>query len=232
MHRGVSAGQPQAFRRINTQGYHYAVLVEDNCTGCTNCALVCPDAVITVYRETKKTRVPVARITNVTENITVTRSTKEIARCDDIRLMKGNEALAEAAIRAGCQAYFGYPITPQSEILEYLADEGRKRGMIVLQAESEVASINMVYGAAGAGARVMTSSSSPGVSLMQEGISYIACAELPCLIVNVSRGGPGLGTIQPVAGRLLPGGEGRRSRRLPAHRPGTIQRAGNGGLRL
>jgi 2-oxoglutarate ferredoxin oxidoreductase subunit alpha len=114
--------------------------------------------------------------------------------------MKGNEALAEAAIRAGCNGYFGYPITPQSEILEYLADEGRKRGMIVLQAESEVASINMVYGAAGAGARVMTSSSSPGISLMQEGISYIACAELPCLIVNVNRGGPGLGTIQPSQG--------------------------------
>jgi 2-oxoglutarate ferredoxin oxidoreductase subunit alpha len=115
----------------------------------------------------------------------------------DIQLMKGNEALAEAAIRAGCQGYFGYPITPQSEILEYLSDEGRKRGMVVLQAESEVASINMVYGAAGAGARVMTSSSSPGISLMQEGISYIASAELPCLIVNVNRGGPGLGTIQP-----------------------------------
>jgi 2-oxoglutarate ferredoxin oxidoreductase subunit alpha len=114
--------------------------------------------------------------------------------------MKGNEALAEAAIRAGCHAYFGYPITPQSEVLEYLADEGRKRGMIVLQAESEVASINMVYGGAGTGARVMTSSSSPGVSLMMEGVSYIACAELPCLIVNVSRGGPGLGTIQPSQG--------------------------------
>lgn len=119
---------------------------------------------------------------------------------NDTKLMKGNEALAEAAIRAGCRAYFGYPITPQSEILEYLADEGRKRGMIVLQAESELASINMVYGAAGAGARVMTSSSSPGISLMQEGISYIACGELPCLIVNVNRGGPGLGTIQPSQG--------------------------------
>jgi 2-oxoglutarate ferredoxin oxidoreductase subunit alpha len=114
--------------------------------------------------------------------------------------MKGNEALAEAAIRAGCQAYFGYPITPQSEILEYLTDEGRKRGMIVLQAESEVAAINMIYGASGAGARVMTSSSSPGISLMQEGLSYIACAELPCLVVNVNRGGPGLGTIQPSQG--------------------------------
>jgi 2-oxoglutarate ferredoxin oxidoreductase subunit alpha len=118
----------------------------------------------------------------------------------EYELMKGNEALAEAAIRAGCQGYFGYPITPQSEILEYLTDEGRQRGMIVLQAESEVASINMIYGAAGAGARVMTSSSSPGISLMQEGLSYIASAELPCLVVNVNRGGPGLGTIQPSQG--------------------------------
>jgi len=115
-------------------------------------------------------------------------------------LMKGNEALAEAAIRAGCQGYFGYPITPQSEVLEYLAEEGRKRGMVVMQVESELAAINMVYGAAGAGARVMTSSSSPGISLMQEGLSYIACAELPCLVVNVNRGGPGLGTIQPSQG--------------------------------
>ncbi len=119
---------------------------------------------------------------------------------DDVRLMKGNEALAEAAIRAGIDAYFGYPITPQSEILEYLTREMPKRTGVVLQAESEVASINMVYGAAGAGARVMTSSSSPGISLMQEGISYIASAQLPCLIVNVVRGGPGLGTIQPSQG--------------------------------
>jgi 2-oxoglutarate ferredoxin oxidoreductase subunit alpha len=114
--------------------------------------------------------------------------------------MKGNEALAEAGIRAGCKAYFGYPITPQTEILEYLTAEARQRGMIVLQAESEVAAINMVYGAAGAGARVMTTSSSPGISLMQEGLSYIAAAELPCLVVNVNRGGPGLGTIQPSQG--------------------------------
>jgi 2-oxoglutarate/2-oxoacid ferredoxin oxidoreductase subunit alpha len=119
---------------------------------------------------------------------------------DDVRLMKGNEALAEAGIRAGCKAYFGYPITPQSEILEYLTAEARQRGMVVLQAESEVAAINMVYGAAGAGARVMTTSSSPGISLMQEGLSYIAAAELPCLVVNVNRGGPGLGTIQPSQG--------------------------------
>lgn len=127
---------------------------------------------------------------------------KEI-RKEEPRLMKGNEALAEAAIRADIDAYFGYPITPQSEIIEYMLREvpNRKdKKPVVLQAESEVASINMVYGAAGAGARVMTSSSSPGISLMQEGISYIASAQLPCLVVNVVRGGPGLGTIQPSQG--------------------------------
>lgn len=119
----------------------------------------------------------------------------------EVRLMKGNEALAEAAIQAKCDAYFGYPITPQSEVLEYFSLEVPKRGgMIVLQAESEVAAINMIYGAAGAGGRVMTTSSSPGISLMQEGISYIAAAELPCLLVNINRGGPGLGTIQPSQG--------------------------------
>lgn len=118
----------------------------------------------------------------------------------EARLMKGNEALAEAAIRADIDAYFGYPITPQSEILEYFTFEMPKRHGVVLQAESELAAINMVYGAAGAGGRVMTSSSSPGISLMQEGISYIASAQLPCLVVNVNRGGPGLGTIQPSQG--------------------------------
>ncbi len=113
--------------------------------------------------------------------------------------MKGNEAIAEAAIRAGCDGYFGYPITPQSEILEYLMEEKphERTGMVVLQAESEVAAINMVYGGAGCGKKVMTSSSSPGISLKQEGLSYIAGAELPCLVVNIVRGGPGLGTIQP-----------------------------------
>jgi len=117
----------------------------------------------------------------------------------ELRLMKGNEAIAEAAIRAGTDAYFGYPITPQSEVLEYLTAEKpqERTGMVVLQAESEVAAINMVYGGAGCGKKVMTSSSSPGISLKQEGISYIAGAELPCLVVNVVRGGPGLGTIQP-----------------------------------
>ena len=117
----------------------------------------------------------------------------------ELRLMKGNEAVAEAAIRAGADGYFGYPITPQSEILEYLmeANPHKTTGMVVLQAESEIAAINMVYGGAACGKKVMTTSSSPGISLKQEGITYIAGAELPCLIVNVVRGGPGLGTIQP-----------------------------------
>jgi len=117
----------------------------------------------------------------------------------ELKLMKGNEALAEAAIRAGVDAYFGYPITPQSEVIEYLMTERpeQRTGMVVLQAESEVAAINMVYGAAGTGKKVMTSSSSPGISLKLEGISYLAGAELPSVIVNVVRGGPGLGTIQP-----------------------------------
>ncbi len=117
----------------------------------------------------------------------------------ELRLMKGNEVIAEAAIRCGCDAYFGYPITPQSEVMETLMAlrPWEDSGMVVLQAESEIASIHMVYGAAGSGKRVMTSSSSPGISLMAEGISYMAGAELPCVIVNVQRGGPGLGTIQP-----------------------------------
>lgn len=114
-------------------------------------------------------------------------------------LMKGNEAIAIAAIRCGCDGYFGYPITPQSEILETLTEmrPWDDTGMVVLQAESETASINMLYGGAACGKKVMTSSSSPGLSLMCEGISYIAGAELPCVVVNVVRGGPGLGTIQP-----------------------------------
>ena len=117
----------------------------------------------------------------------------------EIVLMKGNEAIANAAIRCGTDGYFGYPITPQSEIIETLAvlKPWETTGMVVLQAESEVASINMVYGGAGAGKRVLTSSSSPGIALMQEGISYMAGAELPGVFVNVQRGGPGLGTIQP-----------------------------------
>ncbi|QRX64313.1 3-methyl-2-oxobutanoate dehydrogenase subunit VorB [Dysgonomonadaceae bacterium zrk40] len=118
---------------------------------------------------------------------------------EEIQLMKGNEAIAHAAIRYGVDGYFGYPITPQSEVIETLMEQApwKTTGMVVLQAESEVAAINMVYGGAACGKYVMTSSSSPGVSLKQEGISYMAGAELPGLIVNVQRGGPGLGTIQP-----------------------------------
>jgi 2-oxoglutarate ferredoxin oxidoreductase subunit alpha len=118
---------------------------------------------------------------------------------NEVLLMKGNEAIAHAAIRCGCDGYFGYPITPQSEIMETLMDlePWNTTGMVVLQAESETSSINMVYGAAGCGKKAMTSSSSPGISLMQEGMSYLAAAELPCVVVNVMRGGPGLGTIQP-----------------------------------
>ncbi len=117
----------------------------------------------------------------------------------DVRLMKGNEVIAEAAIRCGCDGYFGYPITPQSEIMETLMIRRpeNETGMVVLQAESEVAAINMVYGGASCGKKVMTSSSSPGISLKAEGITYLAGAELPALIVNIVRGGPGLGTIQP-----------------------------------
>ncbi len=126
---------------------------------------------------------------------------------EDVRLMKGNEAIAHAAIRYGCDGYFGYPITPQSEVLETLEElmPWETTGMVVLQAESEVAAINMVYGGASTGKAVMTSSSSPGVSLKQEGISYIAAAELPALVLNVMRGGPGLGTIQPdgVVGQMM-----------------------------
>ncbi|AUG57466.1 3-methyl-2-oxobutanoate dehydrogenase subunit VorB [Acetivibrio saccincola] len=115
-------------------------------------------------------------------------------------LMKGNEAIAEAALRAGCRCYFGYPITPQTEIAHYMAKKMPKVGGSFVQAESETAAINMVYGAASTGVRVMTSSSSPGISLKQEGISYISCAELPAVIVNIVRCGPGLGGILPAQG--------------------------------
>lgn len=143
----------------------------------------------------------------------------------EIKFMKGNDALAEAAIRAGMQGYFGYPITPQSEVVEYLAMEEPKHNYVLLQAESEVASVNMVYGAAAAGARAMTTTSSPGFSLMQEGISYIACAELPCLFVNVARGGPGLGTIQPSQGDYFQAvkGGGHGDYRLIVFAPNSVQ---------
>ena len=115
-------------------------------------------------------------------------------------LWKGNEAIAEASVRAGLEAYFGYPITPQTELLEYLSGRMVQLGRVFLQAESELAAINMVYGAAATGARVMSSSSSPGISLMQEGLSYIAASEVPCVLVDIMRGGPGLGNIAPSQG--------------------------------
>lgn len=138
---------------------------------------------------------------------------------EDIKLMKGNEAIAHAAIRYGADGYFGYPITPQSEVMETLMEEKpwETTGMVVLQAESEVAAINMVYGGASCGKAVMTSSSSPGVALKQEGISYLAGAELPCLIVNVMRGG-GSRNHTTKSSRLFPSREGRRSRRLSFNR--------------
>lgn len=140
-------------------------------------------------------------------------------------LMKGNEAIGAAAIQAGCKYFFGYPITPQSELPEYMARELPKVGGVFLQAESEIAAINMVYGAAGAGARVMTSSSSPGISLKQEGISYLAGAELPCLIVNIMRGGPGLGSIQPSQTDYFQAtrGGGNGDYRLVVYAPADIQ---------
>jgi 2-oxoglutarate ferredoxin oxidoreductase subunit alpha len=146
---------------------------------------------------------------------------------EEVKLMKGNEAIAYAAIRYGVDGYFGYPITPQSEIMETLMVEKpwETTGMVVLQAESEVAAINMVYGGAGTGKCVMTSSSSPGISLKLEGISYLAGAELPCLIVNVMRGGPGLGTIQPSQAdyfQTVKGG-GHGDYRLIALAPASVQ---------
>ncbi|HBX51656.1 MAG TPA: 3-methyl-2-oxobutanoate dehydrogenase subunit beta [Bacteroidales bacterium] len=141
--------------------------------------------------------------------------------------MKGNEAIAEAFIRAGADGYFGYPITPQSEVLEYLMAQKpyETTGMVVLQAESEVAAINMVYGGAGCGKKVVTSSSSPGISLKAEGISYMAGAELPCLVVNVVRGGPGLGTIQPSQGDYFQStkGGGHGDYKLIVLAPASVQ---------
>lgn len=140
-------------------------------------------------------------------------------------LMKGNEAIAEAAIRSGCRLYFAYPITPQSELIEYMAKMMPKVNGTFIQAESEVAAINMVYGAAGSGKRVMTSSSSPGISLKMEGLSYIAGAELPCVVVNVQRGGPGLGDIQPAQGDYFQAtkGGGHGDYRLIVLAPSSVQ---------
>lgn len=140
-------------------------------------------------------------------------------------LMKGNEALAQAAIRGGCTHFFGYPITPQNETPEYLARELPKSGGVFLQAESELAAINMVFGASAAGARVLTTSSSPGIALMQEGLSLLAAAQLPCVIVNVQRGGPGIGGIQPSQADYyqMTRGGGNGDYRIPSFAPASVQ---------
>ena len=142
-------------------------------------------------------------------------------------LMKGNEAFGKAAIEAGCHYFFGYPITPQSELPEYLSRELPKVGGAFVQAESEVAAINMVYGAGGSGTRVMTSSSSPGVALKQEGITYCAGAEVPCVVLNIMRGGPGLGTIQPSQSDyyMSTKGGGNGDYRTPVFAPASVQEA-------
>lgn len=143
------------------------------------------------------------------------------------QMMKGNEAIAEAAVQAGCRYFFGYPITPQNEIPEYMSARLPEVGGAFLQAESEVSAINMVFGAASVGARVMTSSSSPGISLKQEGISYIVGAELPCVIVNMMRGGPGLGSIQPAQSDYYQAtrGGGHGDYRMIVYAPASIQEA-------
>ena len=143
------------------------------------------------------------------------------------QMMKGNEAIAEAAVQAGCRYYFGYPITPQSEIPEYMSRRLPEVGGVFLQAESEIAAINMVYGAAGAGARAMTSSSSPGIAHKQEGISYIAGAQLPCVVVNIVRGGPGLGSIQPAQSDYYQAtrGGGHGDYRVVVFAPASVQEA-------
>jgi len=145
----------------------------------------------------------------------------------EVKLMKGNEVIAHAAIRYGCDGYFGYPITPQSEVMETLMElkPWETTGMVVLQAESEISSINMLYGGAATGKRVMTSSSSPGISLMAEGLSYLAGAELPCLVINCQRGGPGLGTIQPSQGDYFQAvkGGGHGDYHLIVFAPNSVQ---------
>lgn len=140
-------------------------------------------------------------------------------------LIKGNEAIGEAAIRANCQCFFGYPITPQTEVAAYMSKQMPKLDRVFIQAESEIAAINMVYGAAGTGVRCMTSSSSPGISLKAEGISYIAGAELPCVIINIVRGGPGLGSIQPAQSDYFQAtkGGGHGDYNMPVYAPASIQ---------
>ena len=183
---------------VNHKGYAYCYMAQpETCIGCSSCAIVCPDGCITVYKDGPKR--PQAESEPVASGLPEYPAEVPAEDEREVLLMKGNEAIAHAAIRCGCDGYFGYPITPQSEVLETLAElkPWETTGMVVLQAESEVASINMLYSGGGTGKRVMTSASSVGIALMQEGISYMAGAEVPGVIVNVQRGGPGLGTIQP-----------------------------------
>ena len=177
-----------------------AIVVDtERCKGCQLCIIACPQKVIALANKVNLHGYPFVEAVN--EDACVGCASCGIV-CPDGCIMKGNEAIAHAAIRCGCDGYFGYPITPQSEVIETLAElkPWETTGMQVVQAESELASIYMVYGAAGAGKRAMTSSSSPGIALMQEGITYMAGAEVPGVFVNVQRGGPGLGTIQPSQG--------------------------------
>ena len=183
---------------VNHKGYAYCYMAQpETCIGCSSCAIVCPDGCITVYKDGPKR--PQVESKPVASGLPEYPMEVPAEEEREVLLMKGNVAMAHAAIRCGCDGYFGYPITPQSEVLETLAElkPWETTGMVVLQAESEVASINMLYGGGGTGKRVMTSSSSVGIALMQEGIRYMAGAEVPGVIVNVQRGGPGLGTIQP-----------------------------------
>ena len=183
--------------RINEKGYMPAeVKSPENCIGCGICATMCPDCVLTVTND--RPDAPKAQPPKAEE----TKAAPAPAASANVipgkkYLMKGNEAIAQAAILAGCRSYFGYPITPQTEIAAFMAKRMAKEGGVYLQAESELAAMNMVLGAASTGARAMTSSSSPGISLKTEAISYIGGSDLPCLIVDVMRGGPGLGSIQP-----------------------------------
>ncbi len=198
---------------LNAIGYHPVELVHaEACNSCTICAMMCPDHGLSVYRKPRKKPGEAAERPSDASALPAQEESRNARPASVVggraavgaptpprrrRLVKGNEALAIGAVAGGCEAFFGYPITPQNEIPEILSGLMPRVGRVFIQAESEVASINMIYGGAAAGHRVMTSSSSPGISLMMEGLSYIAGARLPCVIMNVMRGGPGLGNIAP-----------------------------------
>ncbi len=189
---------------VNSKGYHPIHITKpEECIGCASCALMCPDGVINVYTE------------------------KEAAKMKEKKLIKGNEAFAMAAINAGCRYYFGYPITPQNEIPEFMSRELAKVGGAFIQAESELGAINMAYGAAAAGGRVLLSSSSPGIALMQEGISLLCSVQLPLVLINVMRGGPGIGSIQPAQAdyNQVTKGGGNGDYHCIVYAPNSIQEA-------